>query len=126
MIDEPSAIRSVRRGGWVCVNGEIVRRSGIEANFNFLYSYKIVLWCAGSIAITIEDTIPVPQPDVDLALLVVRIGFTEGDDHRYAIPIMRATGRLAMSAQADTPGAVIAHLDDGDVLVDVSTTLNLT
>ncbi len=67
---------------------------------------------------TIEDVLPLRHPDVDAVLLIVRVAFTEGDDHRYAIPVMRASGRLAAAAATDTPGAVIAHLDDGDLLID--------
>ena len=51
-------------------------------------------------------------------MLIVRVAFTEGDDHRYAIPVMRATGRMATAVASETPGAVIASLDDGGLLVD--------
>jgi maltose alpha-D-glucosyltransferase/alpha-amylase len=56
--------------------------------------------------------------DVEGALLVVRVSFTEGDDHRYAVPVLRATGRVATLVMQDHPSAVIAELDDGALLVD--------
>jgi maltose alpha-D-glucosyltransferase/alpha-amylase len=68
--------------------------------------------------VVVEDAVPLRHPDTDVALLVVRVAFTEGDDHRYAVPVMRATGRLATVAAGDTPTAIIAALDDGDLLVD--------
>ncbi len=68
--------------------------------------------------ITIDDTIPLRHPDTDVALLIVRVSFTEGDDHRYTVPVMRAQARVANAISADTPSAVIAHLADGEALVD--------
>lgn len=78
-------------------------------------------WYAGKEStvrdLTIEDTIPL-RGTVDAALLIVRIAFTEGDDHRYAVPVLRATDRLAVQIAAEQSGAVIARLEHGDVLVD--------
>jgi maltose alpha-D-glucosyltransferase/alpha-amylase len=68
--------------------------------------------------VTIEETIPLRQPDTDAALLVVRVAFTEGDDHRYAVPLMRAHSRVANAIASDTPGAIVATLADGEFLVD--------
>jgi maltose alpha-D-glucosyltransferase / alpha-amylase len=68
--------------------------------------------------VTIEETIPLRQPDTDVALLVVRVAFTEGDDHRYAVPLMRAHSRVANAIASDTPGAIVATLADGEFLVD--------
>ena len=68
--------------------------------------------------VVIEDTVTLRHPETDVTLLIVRVAFTEGDDHRYAVPVMRATGRLATLAASETPGAVIASLDDGALLVD--------
>jgi len=53
-----------------------------------------------------------------VALLVVRVSFTEGDDHRYAVPVMRAADRLAAQVAAEHPHAVIARLEHGELLVD--------
>jgi maltose alpha-D-glucosyltransferase/alpha-amylase len=79
-------------------------------------------WYAGKELTTrevvIEDVVPLRHPEVDVSLLIVRVAFTEGDDHRYAVPVMRSTGRLAILAASETPGAVIASLDDGALLVD--------
>ena len=68
--------------------------------------------------IVIEDAVELRHPDTDVSLLIVRVAFTEGDDHRYAIPVMRATGRLAAFAASESPATVIATLDDGDLLID--------
>jgi maltose alpha-D-glucosyltransferase/alpha-amylase len=68
--------------------------------------------------ITIEDAIPLRHPETDVALLIVRVSFTEGDDHRYSIPVMRAHSRIANAVAADTPGAIVANLADGEMLVD--------
>ncbi len=68
--------------------------------------------------ITIEDTISLRHPDTDVALLIVRVSFTEGDDHRYAVPLMRADGSAAHTVATETPGAIVAELADGSLLVD--------
>jgi maltose alpha-D-glucosyltransferase/alpha-amylase len=68
--------------------------------------------------LSVDDAMPLRNVDVDVALLIVRVAFTEGDDHRYAVPVLRAGGRLATLAASEAPGAIIAHLDDGDLLVD--------
>jgi maltose alpha-D-glucosyltransferase / alpha-amylase len=68
--------------------------------------------------LNVEETIELRSRDHDVALLIARVSFTEGDDHRYAIPVMRATDRVAQQTAAELPGAVIARLHDGDLLVD--------
>ena len=68
--------------------------------------------------LTIEDAIPIRHPDTDVSMLIVRVSFTEGDDHRYAIPLMRAHPRLAVAVEVDTPGAIVARLADGELLID--------
>jgi maltose alpha-D-glucosyltransferase / alpha-amylase len=68
--------------------------------------------------VTIEDSV-VLDADETVALLVVTVAFTEGDDQRYAVPVMRI-GREAAETH-EWGGAAIALLDDGGVLVDAMT-----
>ena len=68
--------------------------------------------------INIERVEPITCPDGDVALLTVRVAFGEGRDHRYSVPVMRATGRAAEVVSAEQPELVIAHLDHGDRLID--------
>lgn len=67
--------------------------------------------------LSVDDVIPM-RGELDTALLIVRVSFTEGDDHRYAVPVARATDRLANQIATEHPTAVIARLDHGDLLVD--------
>ncbi len=54
--------------------------------------------------------------DAEVALVTVRVAYTDGDDQRYAVPLMR----VGPDHQAgDRPtAAVIAKLDDGHSLID--------
>jgi maltose alpha-D-glucosyltransferase/alpha-amylase len=45
----------------------------------------------------------------------VSIAFTEGEDQRYAVPVMQVSREMA---EMSDHGAPIAHLDDGALLVD--------
>jgi maltose alpha-D-glucosyltransferase/alpha-amylase len=49
---------------------------------------------------------------------MINVSFTEGADQRYAIPVMRVADELAATIEQLSPGAVIARLDDGALLVD--------
>jgi maltose alpha-D-glucosyltransferase / alpha-amylase len=64
---------------------------------------------------TIEDTF-VLDGDGTVAMLIVTLSFTEGDDQRYAVPVMRI-GRDRADL-GEHSAAVIAQLDDGGLLVD--------
>ncbi|MEZ5298772.1 MAG: hypothetical protein R2697_21570 [Ilumatobacteraceae bacterium] len=68
--------------------------------------------------LTVEDAITLRHPDADVALFIVRVAFTEGDDHRYAVPLMRASDRVAHTIASESPSAIVARLDDGDLLID--------
>jgi maltose alpha-D-glucosyltransferase/alpha-amylase len=63
---------------------------------------------------TIDDVVELSE---HVALTIVRTSFTEGDDHRYAVPVMRVLGGRVGDVDANAPGSAIALLDDG-VLVD--------
>jgi maltose alpha-D-glucosyltransferase / alpha-amylase len=54
--------------------------------------------------------------DDNVALLVVSVSFTEGDDQRYAVPVMRIGRELAEVGEHQS--SAIAQLDDGALLVD--------
>ena len=82
--------------------------------------------------ITVQDAAPITAPsalrgtdnaaapggDTPVAMLVVAVSFTEGEDHRYAVPIARLRADVAEPLERLRPNAIIARLDDGDVLVD--------
>jgi maltose alpha-D-glucosyltransferase/alpha-amylase len=68
--------------------------------------------------IAIEEIIPLRDGSPEVDLIVLRVSFTEGDDHRYSIPVLRAAGQLATTIENIRPAAVIARLDDGALLVD--------
>jgi maltose alpha-D-glucosyltransferase/alpha-amylase len=67
--------------------------------------------------VTVEEVVPLREGQGEVALIIVRASFTEGDDHRYSVPVLHATGQLAASAVNTMPGAIIARLDDG-VMID--------
>jgi len=79
-------------------------------------------WFAGKGAtlrdVSIDDVIPF---DDDVALAIVRTSFTEGDDHRYAVPLLHTTEARAQDIDQTRPGALIALFDDGTAMVDAMT-----
>jgi maltose alpha-D-glucosyltransferase/alpha-amylase len=76
-------------------------------------------WYAGkdrTIRSTTIDDAYVLDAESSIALLIVSLSFTEGEDQRYAVPVMRL-GRDRADL-GDHHASVIAHLDDGGLLVD--------
>ena len=76
--------------------------------------------------VTVEEVVPLRtgeagrngQPaDAELALIVARAAFTDGDDQRYTVGVLHVTGQLAAALPQTAPAAVIARLDDG-LMVD--------
>jgi maltose alpha-D-glucosyltransferase/alpha-amylase len=67
--------------------------------------------------VTIDDAIALDS-DHDVALVVANVSFTEGDDQRYSIPVMRIGRDLAAAGDRATSAATIAQLDGGALLVD--------
>ena len=67
--------------------------------------------------VAVEEIIPLRDSEPEVALIIARASFTEGEDQRYSVPVLHATGQLAVTAANVHPGAVIARLDDG-VLLD--------
>jgi maltose alpha-D-glucosyltransferase/alpha-amylase len=65
----------------------------------------------------IDDAIAL-DGDTNVALVVANVSFTEGDDQRYAVPVMRIGRDLAETGDRSTSPAAIAQLDDGALLVD--------
>jgi maltose alpha-D-glucosyltransferase/alpha-amylase len=74
-------------------------------------------WFAGKDAtvrdVTIDDIVEL-SPDV--ALLVVRTSFTEGDDQQYAVPLMHVSDERAAEVDQQKPGALVALTDDGAIV----------
>ncbi|MDQ3470595.1 MAG: maltose alpha-D-glucosyltransferase, partial [Actinomycetota bacterium] len=75
-------------------------------------------WFAGKGAIVrdvgVEDIVAL---DGTVALIIVRTAFTEGDDQRYSVPVLRTSEGRGVELDNMYPGALIASLDDG-ALVD--------
>ncbi len=66
-------------------------------------------------SVNIDDSVLL-DTDGNVAMLVVSTSFTEGDDQRYAVPLMRVSREVAETY--DRSGAVVAQLDDGALLID--------
>jgi maltose alpha-D-glucosyltransferase/alpha-amylase len=64
--------------------------------------------------IHVEDVLPIRDTEPEVALIIAVVGFAQGEDQRYAIPVLRATGQLAVSHLV--PQSVIAKLDDGSLI----------
>ena len=75
-------------------------------------------WFAGKDAIvrdvTIDDIVELSD---DVALLVVRTSFTEGDDQQYAVPLLHASrGAGASRSTSGRPARCSALTDDGAIV----------
>jgi maltose alpha-D-glucosyltransferase / alpha-amylase len=68
-------------------------------------------------SVSIDDAITLDGDD-NVALVVANVSFAEGDDQRYAVPVMRIGRDLAETGDRSTSPATIAQLDDGALLVD--------
>jgi maltose alpha-D-glucosyltransferase/alpha-amylase len=83
-------------------------------------------WFAGKGAtmldVIVDDVIELDdRPERRVALVLVRTTFTEGDDHRYAVPVLHTSERHGVELDQRLPGALIAVVDDG-ALVDAMLT----
>ena len=56
----------------------------------------------------------------EVALVIVRTSYTEGDDQQYAVPLLHTTEERALDADQVSPGALLA-LIDGGALIDAMT-----
>ncbi len=65
---------------------------------------------------TVDDAVAL-DAEATVALLVVHVAFTEGDDHRYAVPVARIPAEMVTPDRLHAP-LTIAQLDDGAILVD--------
>jgi maltose alpha-D-glucosyltransferase/alpha-amylase len=78
-------------------------------------------WFAGKGAtirqVSVDDAV-VLDTDDNIALLVVTVSFTEGDDQRYAVPVLRVSAELVAASERLQTIAAIAQLDDGALLID--------
>jgi maltose alpha-D-glucosyltransferase/alpha-amylase len=68
-------------------------------------------------SVSIDDAVTFGGDD-NVALVVANVSFADGDDQRYAVPVMRIGRDLAETGDRSTSPATIAHLDDGALLVD--------
>ncbi len=66
--------------------------------------------------VAVEDVIPLRNSEPEVAFVIARASFTEGSEHHYSVPVLRASGQLASSTSNLQPGAIIARLDDGLLL----------
>ena len=72
-------------------------------------AYQIVAGKGATIReAAIEDVVELSDT---VALTIVRTAFTEGDDHRYAVPVMLTSSARAGELEATAPGTMIADLD---------------
>ncbi|WP_420451912.1 maltose alpha-D-glucosyltransferase [Ilumatobacter sp.] len=65
--------------------------------------------------VKVESTVPLPD---DVVMAGVVVSFTEGDDQRYAVPLLRITAETATTVENLHASTVVARLDDGALLVD--------
>ncbi|MFN3255293.1 MAG: maltose alpha-D-glucosyltransferase [Ilumatobacter sp.] len=68
--------------------------------------------------VKIDTVIPIGD---DLLVTSVLISFTDGDDQRYAVPMLRVTADTATTVENLQASSVIARLDDGALLIDAMT-----
>ncbi|MBA3288358.1 MAG: maltose alpha-D-glucosyltransferase, partial [Acidimicrobiia bacterium] len=74
-------------------------------------------WYAGKGATLRETVVEEAVPmGADVAILLVRTSYTEGDDHRYAVPVLHVDETRAGPIEQRHVGATIAHLDDGALI----------
>ncbi len=78
-------------------------------------------WFAGKGAtirqVSVDDSVVI-DADGNIALLVVTVSFTEGDDQRYAVPVLRVSAELVAASERLQAVSAIAQLDDGALLID--------
>ncbi len=66
----------------------------------------------------IDDVIALPHDSLDVALVMLHVVFDDGSHHRYAIPVMSATGPDTGRILATAPDAVIARIGRDELVVD--------
>ncbi|MFN3216253.1 MAG: maltose alpha-D-glucosyltransferase [Acidimicrobiales bacterium] len=65
----------------------------------------------------IDDLVPLGgRSSEDLAMAIVSVSFTEGEDHRYAVPLTHVAGPGAASAELHRPGSILARTETGVIL----------
>ena len=68
--------------------------------------------------LTLDTVVPV---DDDVLMAIATVSFTEGDDQRYCVPMLRVTADTATTVENLHASTVIARLDDGALLIDAMT-----
>jgi maltose alpha-D-glucosyltransferase/alpha-amylase len=61
--------------------------------------------------VRVEDVLPLQEPEV--AMLIIRVEYSEGEAERYTIPVALAMGKEAEAALRDHREAVLAKLEVG-------------
>jgi maltose alpha-D-glucosyltransferase/alpha-amylase len=78
-------------------------------------------WFAGKGAtirqVSVDDAVVLDSDD-NIALLIVTVSFTEGDDQRYTVPVLRVSAELVAASERLQAVDAIAQLDDGALLID--------
>ena len=78
----------------------------------------------------VEATVPLGERDGEhdggtdgggVVLVSVVVSFTEGEDQRYSVPVLRVTADTATTVENLHASSVIARLDDGALLIDAMT-----
>jgi maltose alpha-D-glucosyltransferase / alpha-amylase len=65
----------------------------------------------------IDDLVPIGgSGGDDLAMAMISVSFTDGEDHRYAVPLAHVAGSGAASAELHRPGSIVARTDAGVIL----------
>jgi maltose alpha-D-glucosyltransferase/alpha-amylase len=74
-------------------------------------------WYAGKDAIlrevAVDDVIELAD---DVALVLVRTSFTEGDDQHYAVPLLHLSEERALASDQHIGGGLVALIDDGAIV----------
>jgi maltose alpha-D-glucosyltransferase/alpha-amylase len=68
--------------------------------------------------LSIDAVVPVGD---EVLLATAMVSFTDGDDQRYAVPMLRVTADTATTIENLHASSVIARLDDGALLIDAMT-----
>ncbi len=58
----------------------------------------------------IAEMIPIPYKDIEAQMIWLRIDYTQGEPQTYLLLLAYAEGKLAKHLMAETPQAVVAHL----------------
>jgi maltose alpha-D-glucosyltransferase / alpha-amylase len=70
-------------------------------------------------ALSMVDVLPLPDlGDIDARLVILEVGYVEGEPDRYALPLALAGPERAARLAEESPGSQVGQLPDGRVLYD--------